>query len=156
MTIFIDADGCPVVDLTIAAARQYQLPCVIVCDTSHVFQRESAQTITVSKGADSADFALVNRLTAGDVVITQDYGLAAMCLSRGALCLSQNGMAYDDGNISALLTLRHAAGKLRRAGGRLKGPAKRTREQNLAFAQALDCLLRQATERNGDNGTKTI
>ena len=78
MTIFIDADGCPVVDLTLKIARELEIPVLLICDTSHRFEREGAQTITVSKGADSADFALVNRVVPGDVVVTQDYGLAAI------------------------------------------------------------------------------
>lgn len=88
MRILIDADGCPVVDLTVQAARQNKLECLILCDTNHVFEKEGATTITVSKGADSVDFALVNRVQAGDIVITQDYGLAAMCLARKAIPLS--------------------------------------------------------------------
>lgn len=82
MQILIDADGCPVVDLTISIAREHQLECLIFCDTSHVFEKAGAKTLTFSKGADSVDFALVNRVQRNDLVITQDYGLAAMCLSR--------------------------------------------------------------------------
>lgn len=156
MTIFIDADGCPVVDLTLSTARRFQIPCVIVCDTSHVFARPGVQTVTVPKGADSADFALVNRICPGDAVITQDYGLAAMCLARGAVCINQNGMIYDDGNISGLLEFRHAAGKIRRAGGRLKGPGKRTHAQDIAFVQALERLLRADKERSDPLGTETV
>ncbi|MDD2484663.1 MAG: DUF188 domain-containing protein, partial [Eubacteriales bacterium] len=89
MKILIDADGCPVVDVTIDIARENGLECLILCDTSHVFEREWARTIMVSKGADSVDFKLVNLLSPGDIVVTQDYGLAAMCLARGALPLSQ-------------------------------------------------------------------
>lgn len=83
MIIFIDADGCPVVDETVHLANTHHIPCVILCDTSHQIWRTGAQTIIVSKGADSVDFALVNRLHAGDIAVTQDYGLAAMCLARG-------------------------------------------------------------------------
>ena len=83
MIIFIDADGCPVVDETVHLANTHHIPCVILCDTSHQIRRTGAQTIIVSKGADSVDFALVNRLHAGDIAVTQDYGLAAMCLARG-------------------------------------------------------------------------
>lgn len=88
-TIYIDADGCPVVDITIRVARAKHLSCIILCDTSHVFEKEGAKTITVSKGADSVDFALVNLVQPHDIVITQDYGLAAMCLARRAIPLHQ-------------------------------------------------------------------
>ena len=142
MTIFIDADGCPVVDLTLKIARELEIPVLLICDTSHRFEREGAQTITVSKGADSADFALVNRVVPGDVVVTQDYGLAAMCLAKRALPLNQDGMVYTNENIDALLLFRHTARKIRNAGGRLKGNAKRNRAvQDKAFADALRKIL---------------
>ena len=145
--LLIDADGCPVVDEAVTAAKKAGIPCIIVCDTSHVFEKEGAKTVTVSKGADSADFALVNLLSAGDLVVTQDYGLAAMCLSRRAIAVNQDGMCYDDTNISALLEARAAAQKIRRTGGRLKGPKKRTEAQDLRFAKALDILIAQALLR---------
>ncbi len=141
MKILIDADGCPVVDITLACARQRELPVLLICDSAHEFQREGAQTITVSKGADSADFRLVNMINKGDIVITQDYGLAAMALAKQAYVLHQNGMRYSDENIDSLLLARHTARKIRRSGGRLKGPAKRTREQDDAFRAALCGVL---------------
>ena len=143
MEIFIDADGCPVTDITIRLAGRYGIPCTIFCDTSHRMERPGAKTITVSKGADSVDFALVNRIHAGDLVVTQDYGLAAMCLSRKAIAIHQDGMIYTDDNIDGLLFFRAAAKKIRNAGGRLKGPSKRTREQDAAFAAALEKLLEE-------------
>jgi uncharacterized protein YaiI (UPF0178 family) len=143
MRILIDADGCPVTDLTVRLARQFNIECLILCDTSHVFEKEGARTLTFSKGADSVDFALVNMLLPGDIVVTQDYGLAAMCLARGAVPLSQDGMVYSDKNIDALLLSRHTARKIRNAGGRLKGPAKRTPAQDRAFEERLEALLSQ-------------
>ena len=94
MKILIDADGCPVVDICIKSAKRHGIECLILCDTSHIFEREGAKTVTVSKGADSVDFKIVNLLDRGDIVITQDYGLAAMCLARGARALNQNGLIY--------------------------------------------------------------
>lgn len=144
MELFIDADGCPVTDLAVRLAGQYHIPCTIFCDTAHRIERDGAATVTVSKGADSVDFALVNRIHAGDVVVTQDYGLAAMCLSRKAIPIHQDGMVYTDDNIDGLLFFRAAAKKIRNAGGRLKGPSRRTKEQDKAFAAALEQLLREA------------
>ncbi len=141
MTVYIDADGCPVVDITVRIARRHSIPCVILCDTAHVFEKQGATTITVSKGADSVDFALVNRLHPGDVAVTQDYGLAAMCLAKRAIPVSQDGMVYSDQNIDALLLARHTAQKIRRGGGRLRGPAKRTPDQDAAFERMLERLL---------------
>lgn len=148
MRILIDADGCPVVDITVRLARKHGVECLILCDTSHVFEKPGARTVVVSKGADSVDFALANLARPGDVAVTQDYGLAAMCLARGAVPLRQDGMEYTDDNIGALLLARHTAKKIRRAGGRLKGPAKRTAGQDRAFEEKLERLL----ERMGRPG----
>ena len=136
MKILIDADGCPVVDLCIKAAK-----CLILCDTAHIFEREGARTVTVSKGADSVDFKTVNLLERGDIVVTQDYGLAAMCLARGARALNQNGLIYTSDNIDALLNSRYEAKKIRMAGGRTKGPQKRRPEQNEEFEKAVEKII---------------
>ena len=141
MRVLIDADGCPVVDLAVELCRRHGTPCLLFCDTAHGFEKPGAETITVSQGADSADFALVNRAAAGDVVVTQDYGLAAMCLARGAVPVSQDGMVYSDDNIDGLLSQRHTAKKVRRAGGRLKGPHKRLQEQDQQFLETFSGLL---------------
>lgn len=141
MKIFIDADGCPVVDLTVRTAKKYSLPCYIICDTAHEFSKDGAETVVVEKGADSVDFKLVNLVTAGDIVVTQDYGLAAMCLARKAVPISQNGLVFTDKNIDELLFSRYVSKKIRKAGGRLKGPSKRTPEQDERFLQALEGLI---------------
>ena len=107
MTILINADGCPVVDLTLQIAKQFGIPVIILCDTSHQIEREGAQTLVFDKGADSVDFALVNRVKPGDVVVTQDYGLASMCLAKCARVLNQNGLEYTVDNIDALMLRRY-------------------------------------------------
>lgn len=143
MRILIDADGCPVVDIALAAAGKYGAEAIILCDTAHEIRREGAQTIVVSKGADSVDFALVNLAKKGDIAVTQDYGLAAMCLAKNCTVLDQDGMLYTQDNIDALLLARHTAGKIRRSGGRLKGKPKRSPQQDLKFREALEQLLRR-------------
>ena len=134
------------VDIAVRIARQHGIECLIICDTAHEFRKEGARTITVSKGADSVDFALVNLVQKGDVVVTQDYGLAAMCLARGTVPINQNGMIYTSDNIDALLHQRHTAQKIRRGGGRLKGPSKRGAEQDRAFESALTAILERTIE----------
>ena len=141
MTVLIDADGCPVVDITVKTATEAGVDCVIICNTSHVFEKPGAKTVVVSKGSDNVDFALVNMVKKADIVVTQDYGLAAMCLARGAVPVSQNGMIYSDKNIDGLLHQRYEAKKIRMAGGRLKGPSKRNAEQDAAFERTLRRLL---------------
>ena len=142
LTVLIDADGCPVVDLTVRLCHSRGTPVLILCDTAHLIELEGVQTLVFDKGADSVDFALVNRVRPGDVVITQDYGLAAMCLSRRAHVLNQNGLEYTADNIEWLLEQRHHNKKLLRAGKHLKGPAKRTKEQNEAFGETLERMLK--------------
>lgn len=142
MQILIDADGCPVVDISVGTARQHKIECIILCDTSHVFQKEGATTIMVSKGADSVDFALVNMVQKGDIVITQDYGLAAMCLARHAVPINQNGLIYTEDNIDGLLMQRHVSKEIRMAGGRMKGHAKRKPSQDEAFKDALESCIK--------------
>ncbi len=114
---------------------------MLFCDTSHSLEKYGVPTVVVSKGADSVDFALVNRVKKGDIVVTQDYGLAAMCLSKGAIPVHQDGFVYDESNIEALLLVRHTAKKIRNSGGRLKGNSKRTDAQNQTFLVALEDLL---------------
>jgi uncharacterized protein YaiI (UPF0178 family) len=141
MQIFIDADGCPVVDITIELANKYVIECTILCDTSHEFVRSGAKTVTVEKGADSVDFKIVNLVNAGDIVVTQDYGLAAMCLARQAIPISQNGLVFNDKNIEELLYSRYVSKKIRNAGGRMKGPSKRTAEQDIKFRKSMTDLI---------------
>lgn len=143
MRLFIDADGCPVTDIAVGLAAMYHIPCTIVCDTAHEIQRTGAETVTVSKGADSADFALVNLVQAGDLVVTQDYGLAAMCLSKQAVVLHQDGFLYTEDNINELLFFRAEAKRIRRGGGRMKGPGKRTKQQDHDFYRSLETLLKE-------------
>ena len=141
MKVLIDADACPVVDIAVNLCRQYQIPCFLLCDTAHTMHREGAETLIFDKGSDSVDFALVNRASAGDIVITQDYGLASMCLGRAARVLHQDGWEYNQWNIIGLMEQRHVNKKHRLAGGRIKGPSKRTKAQDEAFAKAFQQML---------------
>ena len=141
MKIFIDADGCPVTDIAVKIAVKHGAECTIICDTAHSIYRDGAETITVSKGADSVDFRLVNLISEGDIAITQDYGLAAMCLSKKAIVLNQDGKRYTEYNIQGLLEFRAISAKIRRSGGRTKGLPKRTEQQNRDFENALIAVI---------------
>ncbi len=141
MTVLIDADGCPVVDIAIRLCQENNVACLLLCDTAHQFSRPGAETLVFDKGADSVDFAIVRRIVPGDIVITQDYGLASMCLARSARVLHQDGWEYTPYNIDALLFERHEARKFRASGWRTKAQKKRTQAQNDAFAAALQKLL---------------
>ena len=146
MKLYIDADGCPVVRNTLKIAEKFNIPCVIICDTAHQIEHGGAETIVVDKGADSVDFRLVNLIQQGDIAITQDYGLAAMCLSKQAIILNQDGKEYTNENISGLLEFCAVSKKIRQGGGRLKGLPKRTGEQDKMFEQA----LREILIKNGE------
>lgn len=146
MKVLIDADGCPVVDAAVRLCKKYDISCLILADTAHEFHRDGAKTLIFDKGADSVDFQLVNRISPGDLVITQDYGLASMCLARQALVLHQDGWAYTQDNIDALLLVRHDSRKFRVSGGRAKGPKKRAQAQNDAFAAAFEKLLQTSVQ----------
>ena len=146
MRILIDADGCPVVNICVEKAKSADVKCHIFCDTSHEFDKEGVQMHVVPKGADSADFCLVNFIEREDIVITQDYGLASMALSRGAYVINQDGLEYTEYNIDALLLARHTAKKIRNAGGRLKGNPKRTKMQDENFKEKLLELLEKTSK----------
>ncbi|MBR5125220.1 MAG: DUF188 domain-containing protein [Oscillospiraceae bacterium] len=141
MKVLIDADGCPVTDLAIRLCQKYRIPCMLLCDTAHEFHREGATTLVFDKGADSVDYALIRKADPGDIVITQDYGLASMCLARGCRILHQDGWEYTRDNIDALLLVRHESRKHRAAGNRMRGPRKRTAEQDERFFRSFESIL---------------
>lgn len=141
MKVLIDADGCPVTDLAIRLCQKYRIPCLLLCDTAHEFHREGATTLVFDKGADSVDYALIRKADPGDIVITQDYGLASMCLARGCRILHQDGWEYTRDNIDALLLVRHESRKHRAAGNRMRGPRKRTAEQDERFFLSFESIL---------------
>lgn len=141
MKVFIDADGCPVVDITINICKQNNIECTLISDTSHIFNKDGVTIITVDKSADSADFKIVNMINKGDIIVTQDYGLAAMCLARKGIPINQNGLVYTDYNIDSLLETRYTAKKIRNAGGRTKGPSKRTKIQDEDFKLSFSKLI---------------
>ncbi len=143
MKIIIDADACPVLDITLGIAKKKDIPCLIVCDNSHFIEREGADTVVVDKGTDSADIRIANTVRNGDIVVTQDYGLAALVLGKKAKALNQNGLIFTDKNIENLLYSRYTAKKARMAGGRTKGPPARTRDNDIAFINSLNLLLEE-------------
>ena len=143
MKIIIDADACPVTDITLKTASRYGIACIIVCDNAHFIEREGVQTVVVDKGSDSADLKIANTVRQDDIVVTQDYGLAALCLGKGARALNQNGLIYTDKNIENLLYSRFMAKKARMSGQRTKGPSKRTAQNDADFIKALIELLEE-------------
>lgn len=141
MKILVDADACPVKQIIVRLARQGSVPVTMLMDTSHEHNDGYSQVITVDKQADSVDYALMGLLTREDIVVTQDFGLAAMVLGKGARAVNQNGLVFTNENIDKLLLERHIGQKVRRGGGRTKGPPKRTKEDDARFEAAFVRLL---------------
>ena len=143
MTIYVDADACPVVRIVERLADKYELPCVLLCDTNHVLSSDYCEVIVVGAGADAVDFKLISLLKRGDICVSQDYGVAAMALGKGCFAIHQSGKWYTNENIDQMLMERHLAKKARMGKGKhhLKGPAKRTEEDNIRFAQAFERLI---------------
>ena len=141
-TIYIDADACPVTHIAEEIARRHGIPVTILCDTNHVMYSETSTVKLIGAAADAVDLALINLCKAGDIVITQDYGVAALALGKGALAVHQSGKCFTDDNIGGLLMDRHLAKKARRSGKHyLKGPAKRTEEDDRRFAESFERLI---------------
>lgn len=141
MNIFIDGDGCPVIEITINIAKKYNIDVIIVSDTSHIYNYEDVKILIVSKGADNADFLIVNKAVKDDIVITQDYGLAAMCLSKNIVAVNQNGFIYNNRNIDMMLLNRHISKKIRKSGGKTSNIKKRTSADNEKFKLCLIKLI---------------
>ena len=143
MTVFVDADACPVVRETIEVSKKHGVPVTLLCDTNHVLVSDYARVEVIGAGADAVDFALVNRCQKGDIVVTQDYGVAAMALGKGARPIHQSGLWFSDQNIDGLLAERHMHKKARMANAKhhLKGPKKRTPEDDARFSESLERLI---------------
>lgn len=143
MRIYIDADACPVVRIAEKIAKEYEIPVTLLCDTNHVLSSDYSEVKIIGAGADAVDFALVNMCHQGDIVITQDYGVAAMALGRGAYCIHQSGRWYTDDNIDGMLNQRYISKKARMASAKnhLKGPRKRTPEDDKRFAESFEKLI---------------
>jgi uncharacterized protein YaiI (UPF0178 family) len=146
-TLFIDADACPVKSEAISVARSHGLKVVLVANDSQNLGRYAGrsgiETVQVGTGRDSADFAVVERVEPGDVLVTNDTGLAAMVLGRGVCAISPRGREYSLAVIDMELAVRHAEQKLRRQGGRTRGPAPFEDEDREQFVESLERLLRR-------------
>lgn len=145
MKIFVDADACPVVDIVEDIATKYNIPVTLLCDTNHVLTSDYSEVIVVGAGADAVDYKLISICHRGDIVVTQDYGVAAMALGKGAYAIHQSGKWYTDENIDQMLMERHLNKKARRASSRnhIKGPRKRTDEDDQRFAESFEKLIRK-------------
>ena len=141
MKIIIDADACPkqVLEICKAVGKKYNIEIYTVASFDHNIDNQ--QHITVDKNSQEADLKIINMTKPGDLVITQDWGLAAMVLSKNADCLNPMGRQYDVNTMDFLLEERETKAKLRRGGGRTKGPKKRTIQDDTRFQETLESIL---------------
>ncbi len=149
MKILVDADACPCKEVIQKVAEEKQLPLFFLLDTTHVWRASYGEVITISKGNDAVDFALVNRMDRGDVCVTQDYGVAAMVLGKGGYAIHQSGKWYTSQNIDQMLFERHLSKKQRNSSRKFhgKGPKKRTEEDNKRFEESFRKLVELALSK---------
>lgn len=141
MKIVIDADACPkqVLAICMELGHQFNIPVWTIASFNHHIL--SDHHVIVGNASQEADIKVMNSTDSGDIVVTQDWGLASMILGKGAYCLSPSGKEYRSETIEFLLEEREIKAKFRRSGGRTKGPSKRTRENDLYFKTSLERLL---------------
>ena len=156
MQIFVDADACPVVGIIETIAEKYNIPTTLLCDTNHVLSSAYSEVV-VSAGADAVDYKLISICHKGDIVVSQDYGVAAMALGKGAYAIHQSGRWYTNNNIDQMLMERHLNKKARRSSHKnhIKGSKKRTEEDDVRFAQSFEKMLMMVQEKFQKN-TKTM
>ena len=148
MKIFVDADACPVKEIIVETAKKYSVDIYMFFDTSHIYSDGYSNVIIVDKAADSADFAIINRIGEGDVCVTQDYGLAAMILSKKAYAVHQNGFLYTPENIDRMLFERHVAKQVRMAGKRSTRHKARSKENDEKFQMFFDEFIKQLVNKS--------
>ena len=90
MQIFVDADACPVVKVIEAIAKKYQIPVTLLCDINHDLYSDYSKVIMVGTENDAVDYKLISLCHSGDIVVSQDYGVAAMALGKGAYAIQQS------------------------------------------------------------------
>lgn len=125
MRIIIDGDACPSRKIIEEVAKSYNLEVIIFCTYDHLIKSNYSEVRIVDKGFQSVDMKVVNENKKNDIVVSQDYGVAAMVLGKGSHAINPSGTIYTEGNIDTLLMKRHINAKVRRGGGKIQGPKKR-------------------------------
>lgn len=147
MKIYVDADACPVKQAVIDLASKYQLNAVFIFSISHSGnlklnkERKNIEFVMVDNVSQAADMAIINRVNSEDIVITGDFGLASIVLSKKAAVISHSGNIFDESTIDKLLFERHLSAFIRNSGGRVKGPAKREKQENDKFRNVLESVI---------------
>lgn len=142
MRIIIDGDACPqrVKEICEKAAHEFSIELIIVVDIDHYIVSDFT-IIIVEQGRDSTDYKIVQIFQHGDILITQDYGLASLVINKAEAVIHTAGFFINKNNIDGLLESRYLGQKIRKSGGRTKGPSKRTKEQDKNFERCLYKVL---------------
>ena len=169
MKIFVDADACPVVSIVEEVAKKYGIDVTLLCDTNHILSSDYSEIIVVGAGAEAVDYKIICICHKGDIVVTQDYGVVAMALGKGAYAIHQSGKWYTNDNIDQMLMERHLNKRARRCSRKnymkwkmmsdehkictnLCGSAdtkKRTEEDDKRFEQSFEKLVLEASMEKG-------
>ena len=150
MKIYVDADACPVKSIIVDIAKKYDAKVIMVCDTSHIINDSYSEVITVDKASDSADLVLINNVKKCDIVVTQDYGVGCLAISKGAYAVNQNGMIYSDDNIDRILFERFLSKKVRNSGGKTKNISKRTKQDDEAFKVVFNSIINEVINNGSE------
>lgn len=146
MPIWVDADACPKVikDVLYRAAEREQIMVTLVANQSlSIPPSRFLRTLRVAAGFDVADNEIVQRVEAGDLVITADIPLAAEVMEKGAVALNPRGERYSDATIRERLTMRDFMDTLRGSGVQTGGPPALNQRDRQQFANELDKWLLQ-------------
>lgn len=142
MKILVDGDSCPVKEAIVSIAEEKDIEVVFVVSTASYFDRGwNVKKIMVDSLPQAVDIAIINRVEAGDVVVTQDYGLASLVLGKMGKAISPRGHLFTHANIDRLIQQRHIHYEARKAGVRLKGPKKSSGKDKTRFYKNFQRLL---------------
>ena len=140
MRVLIDGDASPIKEIATNICKEFDICCIIYLDYAHEYSSDYAKVIFCDKHKDSVDLRISNDCQKDDIIVTQDYGLATLALSKGAKVIHNNGYIIDNTNIDSLLESRYIGNKLR-GKTRIKGPRKRTLDDDIKFSNILRFLL---------------
>lgn len=145
MRILVDADACPGKEIIESVAKDYEIEVILYCDFNHVLTSSYCKIKYMDSGFQSVDIAVANDTKAGDIVITQDFGVAAMTLGKKAYAINPKGYIYDNENIDRLLFERHLSQKVRKGGGRTVNHKKRNNDDNEKLKRNLIKIIENVT-----------
>lgn len=144
MRIIVDGDACPGISIIENLAKTYKKELILYCDIHHYIMLDYGEVKVVDSGFQSVDMYIVNTAKSKDIIITQDYGVAAICIPKGCYCINPKGYYYTEDNIDRMLEERHLSQKLRRGGFKTSNPKKRTKEDDERLRINLIKLLEKA------------